>query len=66
MSALAEYYRTNGARGLALDGQNLIDLAFELGMMPDQILASDTTWINKMIIANQARAQAALTPQRRG
>jgi hypothetical protein len=44
----------------------LIDLGFALGMMPDQILASDTTWINKMIIANQARSEAALTPRRRG
>jgi hypothetical protein len=43
-----------------LEGQEIIDLAFALGMMPEQILEGDATWINKMITANAARVMAAL------
>jgi hypothetical protein len=37
----------------------LIDLAFELHMMPEQIMQSDLTWIHKMLAARAARVLAA-------
>jgi len=43
----------------------VIDLAFTLGMMPDQIMASDTDWIMKMLIANAARSMALDSSARR-
>jgi hypothetical protein len=45
-------------QGLPFEGQELIDLAFALHMMPDQILQSDTTWIHKMLAAYAARVMA--------
>jgi hypothetical protein len=57
---LTEWYRSGGKRGLPMEGQELVDLGFALGMMPDQILESDDTWVNKMLAANYARVKARL------
>jgi hypothetical protein len=54
-----EYYKSGGARGLPLEDQWLIDLGFQLGMMPDQILESDSTWVSRMWTAHVARLEAS-------
>jgi hypothetical protein len=55
---LVQWYRSGGKSGKPLDGQAIIELAFELGKMPDEITRCDQTWVNKMLAARAARIEA--------
>jgi hypothetical protein len=55
---LTLWYETGGARGLPLEGQELIDLAFDLHVLPEQLLTSDPTWLHKLLAARYARVMA--------
>jgi hypothetical protein len=43
-----------------MDNQELIDLAFDLGMMPDEIMRHDLTFIHQMLAARAARLMAGV------
>ena len=55
---MTEWYRSGGTRGRPLEDQALIELAFALGKMPDELEASDPVWLNKMLAALNARIAA--------
>lgn len=56
---LTAWYRSGGKTGVPLAGQAIIELAFALGKMPDEIEACDETWVNKMLASMQAKNEAA-------
>lgn len=55
---LTMWYRSGGKHGRPLEGQALIELAFELHKLPEELQQSDPIWLNKMLASQAARIEA--------